>query len=166
MFGFDLRPGRHALAVFFASAALTGPAFAQTPARPAPRPAAPAAPRVTAPDALGASKLLSHILIAIDQANKTGNYTVLLQLGSAQFQASNSATSLGAVFQAFRQQQIDLSDILILSPTYEIAPAMTGPDTLRMRGSFRLPRGVLGFDMIFRWDNGWRIEAVSLLPPK
>lgn len=129
--------------------------------------AAPATPAaaVSVPNSLGAAKLVTGALIAVDQANKTGNYSVLLGLGSAGFQASNSSVSLGASFGVFRQRQIDLSDVLVLSPTYEIPPTMITPDTVRIRGRFSLPRGVLGFDLLYKWDRGWRLDAIALAPP-
>ena len=141
------------------------PAFLCLAAPPVAAQTRPVAPRIVAPDQLSALKILGSTIIAVDQADKTGNYSVLLGLGSAAFQSGNSAIGLGAVFDAFRRQRIDLSDVLILSPTYQIAPTMVGPDTFRMRGEYSLPRGPLGFDLIYRWDNGWRLDAISLLPP-
>jgi hypothetical protein len=37
-------------------------------------------------------------LLALDQANKTGNYTVLRELGAPGFQAANTAARLSEIF--------------------------------------------------------------------
>jgi hypothetical protein len=145
------------------AAAQTAPA--KPPAKPATTaPAAPAA-ALPVPSALGAVKLVTSAIIAVDQANKTGNYSVLLGLGSAGFQANNSSVSLGAAFGVFRQRQIDLADVIVLSPTYDIPPTLVKPDTVRIRGRFSLPRGLLAFDLLYKWDRGWRLDAIALAPP-
>ena len=163
MIGWDRRVRGHAVCVVL-TFVLAGSAAAQRVV--APRPATrPTAQQIVTPDALTAVTLLTSTIIAVDQANKTGNYSVLLALGTGAFQAGNSPVGLGATFVAFRQRQIDLADVVIVSPTYQIPPTVVAPDRLRMRGSYALKRGVLGFDLIYRWDNGWRIEAISLLPP-
>ena len=116
------------------------------------------------PDGIVLSKLLWGTMAAVDQANRTANYSVLRDLGSAGFQASNSAASLAAVFAAIRNQQVDVSDTLIVAPVYEFPPAMIAPDLLRMRGSFPLRPTVISFDLIFQWDRGWRLHGVAILP--
>lgn len=163
------RPGRLAPAFLCLLAGLgaAAPTFAQTAAKPPAKPAARpvAAPSVPLPSALVSTQLIASMLTAVDHANKTGNYTVLLALGSPGFQAHNSAASLGAAFSPFRTRRIDLSEVLILSPTYNLAPTFVEPRAVRMRGTFQLSHGPLGFDLQFRWDGGWRLDGVLLTPP-
>lgn len=103
-------------------------------------------------------------MTAVDQANKTGNYSVLRDLGSSGFQTNNNAAALGEIFAGIRSRRVDLSDTLLLTPTYELAPAIIGPGLLRMRGSFNMrPTGV-GFDLIYQWDQGWRLHGISIVP--
>jgi hypothetical protein len=187
-------PGLRAPALFFTLTLAVAPLAAPpatgqaqkaqpkaTPARPTPATArsAPSAPRpaparppqqqparaIPVPDRLGGTKLAVSLITAVDHANKTGNYSVLLALGSTAFQNSNSPASLGAVFSTFRERQIDLSDVLVLAPTFEVAPTAIAPDTIRMRGRFGLQRGPLGFELIFKWEGGWRLQGISLIPP-
>ena len=102
-------------------------------------------------------------MAAIDQANKTGNYSVLRDLGSPAFQQSNDAGRLAAIFTGIRQQRLDLSDTLLFEPYFEFPPGFQGP-LLRLRGGFRMrPTGV-EFDLLYRWDNGWRIEGIAIRP--
>lgn len=103
-------------------------------------------------------------MAAIDQANKTGNYSVLRDLGSPGFQASNNAASLAGVFANIRDNRIDLSDTLLVVPTYEFAPAVAAPGTLRMRGAFNMRPITIQFDLIYEWHQGWRLQAVALRP--
>lgn len=110
-------------------------------------------------------KLLASMITAVDHANKTGNYTVLHALGSSAFQASTSPASLGVAFAAFRQQRFDLSEALVLSPNYEIAPRLVSPGLVRMRGRFAFTCGPLTFDVQFRWDRRWQLDSLSLGPP-
>lgn len=142
------------------------PALAQTPAaKPAPAPARQAAPSVALPSPLVTTQLIASMLTAVDHANKTGNYTVLLALGSPGFQSANNPARLGAAFSDFRTRQIDLAEVLILSPTFEIPPTMVQPNLMRMRGLFQLTQGQFGFDMQFRFDRGWRLDSIYLRPP-
>jgi hypothetical protein len=116
------------------------------------------------PDELTLSKLLWSTMAAVDQANKTGNYSVLRDLGTSGFQANNNAAALAAIFAKIRAQRIDLSDTLLFAPSYEFPPTMMGPGELRMRGRFNMRPTAIGFDLIYQWDNGWRLHAISVIP--
>lgn len=127
-----------------------------------PQPAAQQAAPV--PDQSALLKLLWSTMAAVDQANKTGNYSVLRDLGSTGFQTNNNAAALGAVFAGIRTQRIDLSDTFLLTPTWEMAPAIIGTGLLRMRGSFNMRPTGIGFDLVYQWDQGWRLHGVSIVP--
>jgi hypothetical protein len=113
------------------------------------------------PDSSTLAKLLWSTMSAVDQANKTGNYSVLRDLGSAGFQQANDAGRLAAAFAGIRQQRLDLSDTLLFEPWYEFPPGFQGP-LLRLRGGFRMRPTAAEFDLLYRWDNGWRIEAIAV----
>src|SRR5690348_9504462 len=87
--------------------ALLAPArssFAAAPATPV-RPAAPPAARApVVPQPIVALALVRSVMLAVDQANKTGNYTVLRDLGSPSFRAANDAAKLAQIFAAIRSQ--------------------------------------------------------------
>jgi hypothetical protein len=108
--------------------------------------------------------LLWSTLAAIDHANKTGNYSVLRDLGSAGFQANNNAASLAAAFAQLRERRVDLSDTLLLAPTYELPPALVAPGLLRVRGSYQMRPTAILFDLLYEWNQGWRLEGVALVP--
>jgi len=137
---------------------------APAPAAPAPvrQPPVTAPANVPVPDRLTSLKLLWSIMAAVDHANRTGNYSVLRDLGTQAFQINNDPASLGAIFAGLRRQQVDLSDTLLVTPNWEIAPQMASPTLLRMRGSFPLRPQAIAFDLLFAWNRGWRLEGVAV----
>ena len=156
-------PGRLAPALLML-VALSGAASAQVrPPPPPPRPAAPApAANLPVPDQGTSLKMLWSIMTAVDQANRTGNYSVLRDLGTPAFQANNNPANLAAIFSRLREQRIDLADTLLVIPTWEIAPRMVSPTVLRMRGTFPLRPQPIAFDLLFAWDRGWRLDGVAV----
>jgi len=127
------------------------------------RPAAPGpAAQAPAPDQLTSLKMLWSVMAAVDHANRTGNYSVLRDLGTAAFQSRNNPANLAAIFASLRDRNIDLSDTLIVTPVWEIAPNMVQPRVLRMRGSFPLRPAAIAFDLLFAWDGGWRLEGIAV----
>lgn len=154
--------GRNAstrLLLLVAAAALLATAPQAATAQAQPRAAA-----MPVPDQLTLSKLLWSTMAAVDQANKTGNYSVLRDLGSSGFQANNNAATLANVFASIRAQRLDLSDTLLVAPSFEFAPAMVQPGVLRMRGRFPLRPTAVAFDLIYEWNQGWRLHGIALLP--
>lgn len=103
-------------------------------------------------------------MAAVDHANKTGNYSVLRDLGSPGFQANNNAATLAASFAQLRQQRVDLSDTLLLAPIYDFTPQIVAPGLMRMRGSFGMRPTAILFDLLYEWNDGWRLEGVALKP--
>lgn len=101
-------------------------------------------------------------MAAVDQANKSGNYSVLRDLGSADFQASNTAASLAVLFTPIREGHLDLLPTLTTMPTYDFAPTMIDPQVLRIRGTFPLRPAGIRFDLLFRWESGWRLHGVAV----
>ena len=111
-----------------------------------------------------ADKLVWWSLAALDQANKTGNYSVLRDLGTSSFQTSNSAATLGSVFERLRSLHLDLANTLNLMPVYSTAPAMQG-NVLRTRGVFSMRPNPVGFDILFqRVGTEWKLLGLSVVP--
>lgn len=162
--------GLHAPARFFL-ALLTGlfasPLAAQTPRRPPAVTPAPAPAPVITPvvDVQTVNKLVWSTLAAVDHGNVTGNYSVLRDLGAPGFQANNNAATLAGVFQTVRTQRIDLSNTLLLSPTYDFAPTIVQGGLLRARGRFAMRPTAIGFDLLFANIAGrWQLFGVAVVP--
>ncbi|MFZ2159602.1 MAG: hypothetical protein WAV72_26250, partial [Bradyrhizobium sp.] len=66
----------------------------------------PAAPKPAQIDRNGVLVLVRSALLALDQANKTGNYTVLRDLGAPAFQV-NTAARLAEIFAKQRNDNLD-----------------------------------------------------------
>jgi len=159
-------PARFAPVLIIALAAGIAPAaFAQSPAPQRP----PAAQRPTAsqtiptPDRNTQLKLIWTIMSAIDQANRTGNYSVLRDLSTAKFQADANQAALGAAFAPLRAQPIDVADSFLLAPVLDAQSGMTAPTAIRLKGHFPMRPLGLSFDMIFEWERGaWRLSGLAV----
>ncbi len=153
-------PGLRAPAQFGVLLALLAagqPLAAQQP-QPAQAQAPAAAP---VPDQLTILKLLWSTMAAVDQANRTGNYSVLRDLGSSAFQAGSNPTSLAAAFTPLRSQGIDLGDTLLTMPNWTQVPTVQGGQ-LRMSGSFPIRTAPVVFDVAFVWERGWRLHGLAV----
>ena len=111
------------------------------------------------------NKLIWSSMAALDQANQTGNYSVLRDLGAPSFQTNNSAATLGGIFQQLRNQQVDLGYTLVVGPTLQFPPAIVQGGLLRVRGNFPLRPAPIAFDLLFQNISGqWRIFGIAVAP--
>ena len=151
------------LGLVLALAALPTAAFGQARQRaPAAQPAASAPAAAPVPDQRSAMRMTWSMLAAVDHANRTGNYSVLRDLGTPAFQANNNPARLATIFAALREQGLDLSDTFVVTPNWEFEPVMVSPNVLRLRGAFPLRPSAILFDLLFSWDRGWRLEAIAV----
>jgi hypothetical protein len=135
------------------------PSFAQQPAVP------PVASAVPIPGELELAKLIWSTMAAVDHANLAGNYSVLRDLSAPGFQANNDAAKLTEIFSSLRQSRTDLSNTLLLAPTYRSTPALIQPGVLRVQGYFGLRPTAINFDLFYQWIGGkWRLFGVSINP--
>jgi len=117
-------------------------------------------------DRNGVLILTRSTLLALDHANKTGNYTVLRDLGSPHFQ-SNSAAQLGDIFAAQRKQALDFSAVAVLEPQLTLLPQIEPNGMLHMAGFFPSAPLQVNFELLFEPVNRqWKIfgVAVNLTP--
>lgn len=117
------------------------------------------------PDPIELSKLIWSTMAAIDHANRSGNYSVLRDLGSPGFQVNNDAARLAEIFSSIRGQNIDLSNTLLLAPTYRSAPAIVSPGVMRIVGGFGLRPIAIDFELYYQWSAGrWKLYGVGIAP--
>ncbi len=113
-------------------------------------------------DRNGVLILTRSALLALDQANKTGNYTVLRDLGSPDFQ-ENSASELGDVFASQRKQGLDFGAVAVLEPQLTLLPRIEPSGMLHMAGFFPSVPLQLNFELLFEPVNRqWKIFGVSV----
>jgi len=123
----------------------------------------PAAQSAVMPDPYQMSMLIRTTLIALSQANLTGNYTVLRDLGSPAFQAVNSAARLTEAFTELRQRRLDFSPILFFDPKLVREPALDEAGRLRLRGFIETRPEQINFDMLFEYVGGdWRLFGLAV----
>jgi len=93
------------------------------------------APKPAQIDRNGVLILIRSALLALDQANKTGNYTVLRDLGAPDFQA-NSAARLAEIFAQQRRDNVDLSGVAVIDPQLTLLPQIEANGMMHMAGFF------------------------------
>ena len=113
-------------------------------------------------DRNGVLMLVRSTLLALDHANKTGNYTVLRDIGAPGFQ-SNSAARLGEIFAKLRNDNLDLSGVAVLDPQLSLLPQIEASGLMHMTGFFPSVPTQVNFDLLFAPVNGqWRLFGISV----
>jgi hypothetical protein len=122
----------------------------------------PQAPKPAQIDRNGVLILIRTTLLALDQANKTGNYTVLRDLGAPDFQA-NSAAQLAEIFAQQRRDNIDLSGVAVIDPQLTLLPQIEGNGLMRMAGFFPSVPTQVNFEMLYAPVGGrWKLFGLSV----
>lgn len=120
---------------------------------------------VPVPSALELNKLVWSTMAAIDHANLAGNYSVLRDLAAPNFQILNDSAKLASIFASLRSSGIDLSNALLLTPTFTAPPKLPQRDVMELRGYFGLRPTAINFELYYQWVVGrWRLVGVSIVP--
>jgi hypothetical protein len=120
------------------------------------------APKPAQIDRNGVLILIRSTLLALDQANKTGNYTVLRDLGSPDFQA-NSDARLAEIFAQQRRDNIDLSGVAVIEPQLTLLPQIETNGMMHMAGFFPSVPTQVNFEVAYAPVGGrWRLFALSV----
>lgn len=132
--------------------------------------AAPKAGRTTKPESAptpanidrnGVLILVRSTLLALDHANRTGNYTVLRDLGARGFQA-NTASRLAEIFAGQRADGLDLGGVAVLEPQLTLLPQIEPNGMLHMAGFFPSVPSQVSFEMLFQAEGGeWKLFGIS-----
>ncbi len=129
--------------------------------QPAPKPQA-QAPKPAQIDRNGVLILIRSALLALDQANKTGNYTVLRDLGAPDFQA-NSAARLAEIFAQQRRDNVDLSGVAVIDPQLTLLPQIEANGMMHMAGFFPSVPTQVNFELAYApVDGRWRLFGISV----
>ncbi|MBG0800947.1 hypothetical protein IYW40_05500 [Methylocystis sp. H4A] len=120
------------------------------------------APKPANIDRNGVLILIRSSLLALDQANKTGNYTVLRDLGAPGFQG-NTAARLAELFAGLRRDKLDLSGVAALDPQLTLLPQIEASGLMHMTGFFPSVPSQLRFDLAYApVDGQWRLFGISV----
>ena len=107
--------------------------------------------------------LVRSTLLSLDDANRTGNYSVLRDLSAPGFQQAHSAADLALIFNDLRRAGVALTVAAITSPQMTRQPIIDAGHVLQLTGYLPTePQSVL-FDMRFQAiDGDWRLAALSV----
>lgn len=112
--------------------------------------------------------IIRNAIIALNQANLTGNYSVLRDMGTPNFQQANTTARLAEVFATLRARKIDVSPIMFFTPKFSSPPAMQDGRVLRVSGVFPTTPEQVNFDLALQMlGEQWMIAAiaVTVTPP-
>jgi hypothetical protein len=138
----------------------------QAPAK-APLNTSPTKPRHTLPVGLPqALYLIRSTLLTLNDANRSGNYTVLQDLSAPSFRAKNTAADLAQIFTNLRQRHIDLYAVALQAPKLNTEPYLDQHGLLRLTGYFPTRPLQIDFDLAFANVEGqWQLFGISVATP-
>ena len=106
--------------------------------------------------------LICSTLLALNQANVTGNYSVFRELSAPGFQVGNSTGRLSETFAKFRNHHFDLSPIVLLQPKLVRKPEIDQRGMLRISGFFPTEPERVNFDLMYQFlDGQWRLFGIA-----
>ena len=153
---------RPTVAICFGSICLWSAGALAQPKPPAP-PQQQAAPQPAQIDRNGVLILIRSTLLALHEANETGNYTVLRDLAAPGFREANTAARLGEIFASQRAQKLDLSGVAVLDPQLTVLPEIGGNGLMRMAGFFPSVPAQVNFELLFAPVEGrWRVFGIAV----
>ena len=107
--------------------------------------------------------LIRSALTALNQADLTGNYSVLRDLAAPGFQQASDPAKLAQVFADLRNRKIDLGPITVVPPKLTQPAFITDQGLLRITGFFPTKPEQVNFDLLFQQVNGqWRLFGISV----
>jgi len=113
------------------------------------------------PDKNGLAILVRNTISALNQANKTSNYTVFRDLGSASFRNGNTPARLAGIFATLRKRNLDLAPIVLFNPQFKAQPIIDKTGMLRMAGNFPTKPLSVQFDLAYQWAGGhWLLFGI------
>lgn len=120
-------------------------------------------PQVTIEQAL---YLIRSSLLTLNDANRSGNYSVLRDLAAPEFQARNSAADLALAFSDLRARKFDLFGAALLAPRLSVPPNVNAGGMLRLSGTIPTRPLQIDFDLLFQNVGGsWRLHGLSVATP-
>jgi hypothetical protein len=108
---------------------------------------------------------LRQVMLAVDHGMKTGNFTVLRDIGARSFHKANSAAKLAQIFGALSEQGVDLLAAAVVDPTYSKPPSITPERMLYISGVFPIQPRQAAFEILLeREDGDWRLYGIAVAP--
>ena len=107
--------------------------------------------------------LIRSTLLTLNDANRSGNYTVLRDLAAPDFQARNNAADLAQIFSDLRRRNFDLYGAALLAPQLTAAPALDQNGMLHLAGYISTRPQQINFELVFQVvGNQWRLFGIAI----
>jgi hypothetical protein len=111
--------------------------------------------------------LIRSTLLTLNDANRSGNYTVLRDLAAPDFQARNTAADLSVSFSDLRRRNFDLYGAALLPPQLTALPALDQRGFLHLAGYVPTRPQQINFDLLFaNVANQWRLFGIAIATPE
>jgi hypothetical protein len=111
--------------------------------------------------------LIRSTLLTLNDANRSGNYTVLRDLAAPAFQTRNTSADLAAIFADLRRRNFDLYAAAIIAPRLDAPPGLDRNGMLRLAGVFPTRPLQIRFDLLFLTVDGkWKLFGISVATPQ
>jgi len=124
-----------------------------------------ASPRVAMPNADKITLLVRTALLTLNDALRSGNFTVLRDVSAPAFREANTAAQLAHIFISLQTQKIDLSAVATMVPKLSETPAIDDRQLLHIKGHFPGQPVQINFKLIFQVVRGhWRLFGLSVNP--
>ena len=115
------------------------------------------------PTERGLEVLVKTSLLSFNDANITGNYTVLHDKLSKPFRQEFPPERLKEAFREFSEKNVDIELVAVLKPTYEPAPTIDSEGKLVVRGYFPTEPIRVNFDLAFIPSDGeWKLIRLNV----
>jgi hypothetical protein len=110
--------------------------------------------------------LVRSTLLRLNDANRSGNYTVLHDLAAPGFREKNSPADLALIFSNMRRRHFDLFAVALAGPQFTAPPHLENNGMLRLTGYFPTRPMQIKFDLLFQnVGNQWRLFGISVNTP-
>lgn len=107
--------------------------------------------------------MVRSVLVAVNQANFTDNYSVLHALGTRELQTRMKPADLSKSFALLRKKGVDLTTVLSYPVQFSKPPAIGKDGALELRGTVPAKPQQIDFAIAYFPVAGyWRIDALTL----
>ena len=111
------------------------------------------------------ARLIYTSLLTLNNANLTGNYTVLLDSAAPSFRAVNTSHRLTRIFAGFRKNAVDMGAIVLQNPVLTKDTQIDRNGVLHIEGFFPSMPLHINFKLSFQKISGaWRLYGISVKP--
>ena len=107
--------------------------------------------------------LIKATLMSFNDANMTGNYTVLYDKSAKPFRAQLSVEKLREAFNVFHEKKINIESIVAAEIAASKTPKIDDNGVLQLQGRFKDDEKRIRFDLKFLQEDGiWKILGINV----